>query len=119
MPLTRFRGSPALPSDDLTTVKVTYYLVAKKQLDADLITTLTRELMNVRRDLIGEMPALSQIAAADTDSAAYLPVHPGAAAFYNGTQLSFLDKCHGPVKVIGIGQRQRPITARRRTFEQS
>jgi TRAP-type uncharacterized transport system substrate-binding protein len=92
VPKGTFRGSPALPSDDLTTIKVTYYLVAKKELDADLITTLTRELMNVRRDLIGEMPALSQIAAADTDSAAYLPVHPGAAAFYNGTQLSFLDK---------------------------
>jgi len=92
VPKGTFRGSPALPSDDLTTLKVTYYLVAKKELDTDLITTLTRELMNVRRDLIGEMPALSQIAAADTDSDAYLPVHPGAAAFYNGTQLSFLDK---------------------------
>src|SRR3954451_9868101 len=92
VPKGTFRGSPALPSDDLPTLKVTFYLVAKKELDTDLITTLTRELMNVRRDLIGEMPALSQIAAASTDSDAYLPVHPGAAAFYNGTQVSFLDK---------------------------
>jgi TRAP-type uncharacterized transport system substrate-binding protein len=92
VPKGTFRGSPPVPADDVTTLKVSYYLVAKKELDADLITELTRELMNVRRDLIGELPILSQVAAADTDSDAYLPVHPGAAAFYNGTQLSFLDK---------------------------
>lgn len=92
VPKGTFHGSPPVPGDDVTTLKVSYYLVAKKELDADLITTLTRELMNVRRDLIGQLPLLSQVAAADTDSDAYLPVHPGAAAFYNGTQLSFLDK---------------------------
>jgi hypothetical protein len=34
----------------------------------------------------------AQITAPSTDSDAYLPVHPGAAAFYNGTQKSFLDQ---------------------------
>ncbi|MEA2884936.1 MAG: hypothetical protein QOH32_4192 [Bradyrhizobium sp.] len=92
VPKGTFRGSPPVPADDVTTLKVSYYLVAKKELDADLITELTKELMNVRRDLAGELPTLSQVAAASTDSDAYLPVHPGAAAFYNGTQLSFLDK---------------------------
>ena len=92
VPKGTFRGSPPVPAEDVTTLKVSYYLVAKKALDADLITELTKELMNVRRDLIGELPILSQVAAADTDSDAYLPVHPGAAAFYNGTQLSFLDR---------------------------
>jgi hypothetical protein len=92
LPKGTFRGSPAVPGDDVTTLKVSFYLVAKKELAADLVTDLTRELMNVRRDLQGELPMLSQVAAADTDSDAYLPVHPGAAAFYNGTQLSFLDK---------------------------
>src|SRR3954469_6298134 len=64
VPKGTFRGSPALPSDDLTTLKVTFYLVAKKELDADMITELTRELMNVRRDLQAELPLLSQVAAA-------------------------------------------------------
>ena len=48
--------------------------------------------MNARRDLLGELPILAQITAPSTDADAYLPVHPGAAAFYNGTQESFLDK---------------------------
>jgi TRAP-type uncharacterized transport system substrate-binding protein len=92
VPKGTLRGSPPLPNDDLTTLRVTFYLVAKKRLDADLITELTQALMNVRRDLLGELPILAQVAAPDTDPDAFLPVHPGAAAFYNGTQQSFLDK---------------------------
>jgi TRAP-type uncharacterized transport system substrate-binding protein len=92
VPKGTLRGSPPLPSDDLTTLRVSFYLVAKKKLDADMITGLTQSFMNARRDLLGEMPILAQVAAADTDQDAYLPVHPGAAAFYNGTQQTFLDK---------------------------
>jgi TRAP-type uncharacterized transport system substrate-binding protein len=86
------RGSPPVPADDLTTLRVTLYLVARKKLDDDLITDLTQALMSARRDLLGELPILAQVTAPDTDADAYLPVHPGAAAFYNGTQQSFLDK---------------------------
>src|SRR4029077_833803 len=32
------------------------------------------------------------IAAPDLDADAFLPVHPGAAAFFNGTQESFMDR---------------------------
>jgi polyhydroxyalkanoate synthesis regulator phasin len=48
--------------------------------------------MKARRDLLAELPILAQVSAADTDASAYLPAHPGAAVFYNGTQVSFLDK---------------------------
>jgi hypothetical protein len=46
----------------------------------------------VRRDLLGEQPIFAQITAPSTDADAYLPLHPGAAAFYNGTQQSFMDE---------------------------
>jgi hypothetical protein len=42
--------------------------------------------------LLAEQPILAQITAASTDPDAYLAVHPGAAAYYNGTQQSFMDK---------------------------
>jgi hypothetical protein len=67
-------------------------VVARKDLDDDLATDLTEALMNARRDLLGEMPMLAQVTAPSTDADAYLPLHPGAAARYNGTQQSFLDK---------------------------
>jgi hypothetical protein len=46
----------------------------------------------VRRDLLVEQPIFAQIAAPSTDADAYLGLHPGAAAFYNGTQQSFMDE---------------------------
>jgi hypothetical protein len=48
--------------------------------------------MNVRRDLMVEQPIFAQITAPSTDADAYLALHPGAAAFYNGTQQSFMDE---------------------------
>jgi hypothetical protein len=92
VPKGTLRGAPPAPPDDLTTLRTTFYLVARKKLDNDLVASLAESVMNARRDLLAELPILSQIAAPDTDADAYLPVHPGAAAFYNGTQESFLDK---------------------------
>ena len=92
IPKGTLRGSPPIPSDDLTTLRVTLYLVARKKLDDDVVTELTEALMNARRDIIGDLPILAQVTAPNTDADAYLPVHAGAAAFFNGTQQSFLDK---------------------------
>jgi len=92
VPKGTLRGSPPNPSDDVTTLRTSFYLVAQKKLDSDLITDLTESLMNARRDLLPEYPLLSQITTPDTDASAYIPLHPGAAAFYNGTQQSFLDE---------------------------
>src|SRR5215510_5821935 len=92
VPKGTLRGAPPVPADDLTTLRTSFYLVAQKKLSNDVITDLTQSVMNARRDLLAELPILSQVTAPDTDQDAYLPVHPGAATFYNGTQESFLDK---------------------------
>lgn len=92
VPKGTLRGAPPLPADDLTTLRTSFYLVAQSKLGNDLISNLTEAVMAARRDLLPELPILAQTTAADTDADAYLPVHPGAAAFYNGTQESFLDK---------------------------
>jgi hypothetical protein len=92
IPKGTLRGSPPVPDDDLTTLRTSLYLVAQKKLGADLITSLTQTIMRVRRDLLGDEPIFAQITAPSTDADAYLPLHPGAAAFYNGTQQSFMDE---------------------------
>jgi TRAP transporter TAXI family solute receptor len=92
IPKGTLRGSPPDPEDDVTTLRVSFYLVARKSLDDDSIADLTQALMSARRDLLSEQPILAQVKAPDTDAGAYLPVHPGAAEFYNGNQQSFLDK---------------------------
>jgi NMT1-like family len=92
IPKGTLRGAPPVPDDDVTTLKVSFYLVGKKKLDNDLIAGFTQAFMSARRDLLGELPILAQVKAPDTDPGAYLPVHPGAAEYYNGSQQSFLDK---------------------------
>jgi hypothetical protein len=92
VPKGTLRGAPPVPDDDLTTLRTSLYLVAQKKLGTDLITSLTQTIMRARRELMGEQPIFAQIAAPSTDADAYLPLHPGAAAFYNGTQQSFMDE---------------------------
>lgn len=85
-------GSPPVPDDDLTTLRVPFYLVANRKLNNDVVANLTRAIMNARRELIAEFPLLAQISAPSTDKDAYIPIHPGAAEYYGDTQQGFLDK---------------------------
>ncbi len=92
VPKGTLRGAPPDPEDDLTTLRTSLYLVAQKKLGSDLMANFTQTIMNVRRDLMAEQPIFAQITAPSTDADAYLALHPGAAAFYNGTQQSFMDE---------------------------
>ncbi|MBR0874557.1 ABC transporter substrate-binding protein [Bradyrhizobium tropiciagri] len=92
IPKGTLRGAPPVPSDDLTSLRVSLFLVANKSVDADTITDLTQSLVDVRRDLLSQYPVLAQAAAPSTDTNALIPIHPGAATYYNGNQQSFLDK---------------------------
>ena len=92
IPKGTLRGAPPVPDDDVTTLRVGYYLVANRHLNATVAADLARRIMGVRRDLVGEEPLLSGLAAPELDADAYIAVHPGAAAFFNGTQESFMDR---------------------------
>lgn len=92
VPKGTLRVSPPVPDDDVTTLQATLYLVANKKLGADLMARFTQTILSARRDLVGEQPVFAQITGPSTDQDAFLPLHPGAAAFYNGTQQSFMDE---------------------------
>ena len=85
-------GSPPVPDDDLTTLRVPFYLVANSKLNDDVVADLARVIMDARCELIAAFPLLAQMSAPSTDKDAYIPVHPGVAAYYGDTQQSFLDK---------------------------
>jgi TRAP transporter TAXI family solute receptor len=92
LPKGTLRGSPALPDDDLTTLRLPFYLVANKKLDDDVVEALAKTVMNTRHDLIGAHPLLAQVEAPSTDKDAFIPIHPGAAAYFDGEEKSFFDK---------------------------
>jgi len=92
LPKGTLRGSPPVPDDDLTTLRVPFFLVANKKLDNDVITELTKAMMEARRELAGQHPLLAQVMSPDTDKDAYIPIHPGAAAFFDGDEKMVFDK---------------------------
>jgi TRAP-type uncharacterized transport system substrate-binding protein len=92
IPKGTLRGSPAIPDDDVTTLRVPYLLVANRNLDQQVVGELAKRVMAARRDLASEQPLIAGIATPTLDADAYISVHPGAAAFYNGTQQSFMDR---------------------------
>jgi TRAP-type uncharacterized transport system substrate-binding protein len=107
VPKGTLRGSPPVPDDDLTTLRTSLYLVARKSLNADVATNLTQNILKVRRELLRENPLFAQITAPSTDADAFLPVHPGALAYYNGTTQTFIDEYSnyiylGPMILGGI-----------------
>jgi hypothetical protein len=91
------QGSPPIPDDDMKTLHVPFYLVANKKLSDDVVGSLAKAIMNARRDLLGEYPFIAQISEPDTDKTdaendTYIPVHPGAAAYFSGDEKTFFDK---------------------------
>jgi TRAP transporter TAXI family solute receptor len=92
IPKGTIRGSPAIPDDDLTTLKVPVYLIAKEKLDEDTATQLTQVIMETRSNMLGEFPIMAQISAPSTEKDAPIPIHPGADAYFSGDVKTIFDK---------------------------
>ena len=92
LPKGTLRGLPPMPDEDLTTLRIPFYLVAKQTLDKEIVESLAKAIMDARRDLSADFPILTQISAPDTDKDAFIPIHPGAAAFFEGDAKTIFDK---------------------------
>jgi TRAP transporter TAXI family solute receptor len=87
-----FSSSPAWPDDKVETVSVDHLIIALHSFSDTAIGTFVRQLFNVRQQLAREVPAAANIEKPDTDKDAALPAHPGAAAYIDGTERTFMDK---------------------------
>jgi TRAP transporter TAXI family solute receptor len=92
IPGSAFSSSPARPDDTLETVSVNHLIVAPISLSETTVGAFTRQLFVVRPSLAREIPAAAKIEKPDTDKDAALPAHPGAAAYIDGTERTFMDK---------------------------
>jgi hypothetical protein len=92
IPAGAFGGSPDRPDDDVKTISFAHHIVARKGLPESTISTLTRQLFSVRQKVLTELPNAAKIETPDTDKDAYIPVHPGAAAYVDGEEKTFLDR---------------------------
>jgi TRAP transporter TAXI family solute receptor len=92
IPGSSFSSSPARPEDKIETVSVNHLIVARKSLSEITVGTLARQLFAARQALAREVPGAAHIEKPDTDKDAALPAHPGAAAYIDGNERTFLDR---------------------------
>jgi TRAP transporter TAXI family solute receptor len=92
IPAGAFGGSPARPDDEVKTISFSHHIVARKGLSEATVGTFTRQLFAVRQTLLSEFPLAAKIETPDTDKDAAIPVHPGAAAYVDGEEKTFLDR---------------------------
>ncbi|GLR95880.1 TRAP ABC transporter [Bradyrhizobium liaoningense] len=92
IPAGTYGGSPARPEDEVKTISFSHHIVARKGVAETTIAAFTRQLFAVRQQLVTEFPLAAKIETPDTDKDAVIPVHPGAAAFVDGEEKTFLDK---------------------------
>jgi TRAP transporter TAXI family solute receptor len=91
IPGSAFSSSPARPDDTVETVSVNHLIVAPKSLSESSVAAFTRRLFAARPSLAREMPSAARIEKPDTDKDAALPAHPGAAAYIDGNERTFMD----------------------------
>jgi hypothetical protein len=92
IPAGSFGGSPDRPEEELKTVSFSHHIVARKGISESTIAAFTRQLFAIRQSLKSEFPLAAKIETPDTDKDATIPVHPGAAAFVDGEEKTFLDR---------------------------
>jgi TRAP transporter TAXI family solute receptor len=80
------------PDDDVKTISFAHHIVARKGLSEVTVAAFTRQLFAIRQQLMSEFPLAAKIETPDTDKDAAIPVHPGAAAFIDGEEKTFLDR---------------------------
>jgi TRAP transporter TAXI family solute receptor len=92
IPIGAFGGSPDRPDEDIKTISFSHHIVARRGLSEATVAAFTRQLFAIRQSLISEFPLAAKIETPDTDKDAVIPVHPGAAAYVDGEEKTFLDR---------------------------
>jgi TRAP transporter TAXI family solute receptor len=92
IPAGAFGGAPDRPDDEVKTISFNHHVVARKGISEATITAFAHQLFAVRQQLMTEFPLAAKIETPDTDKDAVIPVHPGAAAFVDGEEKTFLDR---------------------------
>jgi TRAP transporter TAXI family solute receptor len=92
IPAGTFGGAPDKPEEEVKTISFSHHIVARKGVSESTIAAFTRQLFAIRQTLKSEFPLAAKIETPDTDKDATIPVHPGAAAFVDGEEKTFLDR---------------------------
>ena len=90
IPLGSYRGSPALPEENLPTAVLSRLLVSRADLDSALVYKFTRAVYESRSD-IHELSSLAGfIKPLPEDARSVMPAHPGARSYFDRERPGFM-----------------------------
>jgi uncharacterized protein len=96
-----YKGNePAVPAEELSTVTVQRLLLASEKVDVDILRQITQAISENRReiqalipkDISNAAPLVSNLRRPETTGGTGIPIHPGALAYYDRDEPSFLQK---------------------------
>lgn len=87
-----FGAAPARPGNGVKTLSFSHHIVARQSLSDATVAALARQLFAARQAVLAEYPQSVRLETPDTDKDAAASVHPGAAAYVDGEEQSFLDR---------------------------
>jgi TRAP transporter TAXI family solute receptor len=87
-----FGATPPRPAESVATLAVTLRLVARSSMPNYVAGEVARLLFTTKARIVSTLPQVAQIEAPDTDKSAALPVHPGAAAYFDGEHTGLLER---------------------------
>jgi len=97
-----FGGAKPKPEEALETLAVTFRLVGRHSLPDFATGEIARLLTLTKARLISTSPLARNIEAPDSDDGSGLPIHPGAAAYFEGEQNSLVDSAVSIFYLISI-----------------
>jgi hypothetical protein len=87
-----FGGAPPRPPEKFETLGISHRLVARASLDDAVVAQVAELLFTMRPALAKEVPLAERMEEPDTAKGSALPVHPGAAAYYEGQVQTFFER---------------------------
>jgi len=89
IPIGTYQGHPPIPPHDLPTAVLERLLVARADLNPDIVQQITRVLFEWRANLVTETPLAGFIRPLSEGEALSFPVHAGAQRYYDREKPSF------------------------------
>lgn len=86
------RSFAQLPEVEAGSVAMPTNLVAQSTMTNEAAAALARQILSNKQAVTSDAPTVAEIASPATNKDAFVPIHPGVAAFIDNEELTFFDK---------------------------
>ncbi|HHP7243111.1 MAG TPA: TAXI family TRAP transporter solute-binding subunit [Elainellaceae cyanobacterium] len=100
IPKGTYGGTRLIPPEDMSVIAVRAVMVARADVNQDVIYEITRSLHEFRNELVRQHPLSATIRLPDASENLGLPLHPGARAYYNQDDPNFLVEYAEPIGLL-------------------